>query len=99
MIDPDNLFKMRLYRQHCISIKDKFFVKDMRIFKDRELKDVVLVDNSIISFAFNINNGVPCSAFYRHMKEDEEFLYLVSYLEEIFSCDDVRDFNSEKFNL
>ena len=41
------------------------YVKDLRIIEDRNIKDVILVDNSIISFAFNIANGVPISAFVR----------------------------------
>ena len=27
-------------------------VKDLRIISDRELKDILIVDNSIVSFAF-----------------------------------------------
>jgi TFIIF-interacting CTD phosphatase-like protein len=39
------------------------YVKDLRIIADRDLKDIIIVDNSIISFAFNLSNGVPISAF------------------------------------
>lgn len=41
------------------------YVKDLRIIKDRNLKDVVLVDNSTVSFAFNLDNGIPIRAFLR----------------------------------
>jgi len=53
------------------------------------LKNIVLVDNSIVSFAFNLDNGVPISAFTRQPK-DEEFLYLVSFLDEVFHSNDIR---------
>jgi len=39
------------------------YVKDLRIIADREIKDMIIVDNSIISFAFNMENGVPIAAF------------------------------------
>ena len=55
----------RLYRQHCVKAAEGMYVKDLRIIEDRNIKDVILVDNSIISFAFNIDNGVPISAFVR----------------------------------
>jgi len=54
-----------MYRHHCIKTGDGLYVKDLSIIKDRNLKDIVLVDNSIISFAFNLDNGVPISAFTR----------------------------------
>lgn len=74
------------------------YVKDLRIISDRNLKDIILVDNSIVSFAFNLDNGVPISGFVRQ-KNDEEFLYLVSYLEEIYSFPDVREHIAKTFKL
>jgi CTD small phosphatase-like protein 2 len=50
-IDPENkFFRHRLYRDHCFK-SDDAYVKDLRIISDRELEDIVIVDNSIISFA------------------------------------------------
>lgn len=74
-------------------------MKDLRIIEDRDLKDIVIVDNSIISFAFQLNNGVPCAAFYSWTQNDEEFLYLNNYLMELFHKEDIRDLNDEKFKL
>lgn len=63
-LDPNKtLFNFRMYRQHCVKVEDAY-VKDLRIITDRELEDVVIVDNSIISFAFQINNGIPICAYY-----------------------------------
>lgn len=73
-------------------------MKDLRIIRDRDLANVVLVDNSIVSFAFNLDNGVPISAFIRQ-KHDEELLYLVSYLEEVYSYPDVREQIGKTFQL
>lgn len=99
ILDTEKYISKRLYRQHCIPVEDKYFVKDLRIIEDRELKDVILVDNSIISMAFNIDNGIPVAPFYRWTKNDEELLFLHSYLEELYHEDDIREHNKEKFKL
>jgi len=99
ILDTENLINRRLYRQHCINIEDKYYVKDLRIIEDRDLKDVILVDNSIISMAFNINNGIPVAPFYRWTKNDEELLFLHSYLDELYHVDDAREHNRDKFKL
>ncbi len=57
------------------------------------------MDNSIVSFAFNLDNGVPISAFTRQQPHDEELLYLVSYLEEVYSFEDVREQIGKTFRL
>lgn len=59
------IIKHRLYRHHCINSAEGIYVKDLRVIADRNLRDVILVDNSIVSFAFNLDNGVPISAFVR----------------------------------
>jgi CTD small phosphatase-like protein 2 len=35
------------------------FIKDLRIIGNRKLKDSILIDNYVHSFAFNIDNGIP----------------------------------------
>ena len=52
-IDPDNeYFQYRLYRDSCFRTREGYYVKDLRIIKNRKLKDMVIVDNSVVSFAF-----------------------------------------------
>ena len=53
LIDPDNqLIQFRLYREHCFQTKEGIFVKDIRVIRNRLLKDLILVDNSVYSFGF-----------------------------------------------
>ena len=83
-IDPEKkFFKMRLYRDTCIKV-DQFYIKDLDVILDREKKNVVIVDNSILSFSFDLENGVPINSFYGNEKDDRDLLYLVSFLEEAF---------------
>lgn len=92
------IIRHRLYRQHCVKVAEGVYVKDLRIIQDRPMSEVILVDNSIVSFAFNLDNGVPIAAFTRQI-QDEELLYLVSYLEEVYSFPDVREHISKTFRL
>jgi Dullard-like phosphatase family protein len=62
-LDPDrSLFSLRLYRQHCTPV-NHIFVKDLRVIHNFDLQDIVLVDNSILSFAFQLSNGIPINDF------------------------------------
>ena len=98
-IDPENkLFSFRLYRDSCLKTHDGYYVKDLRIFHDRSLSDMVLIDNSVYSFAYQIENGVPIIPFY-HDKNDEELFHLITYMQGVALVDDVRTYNREAFGL
>ena len=62
------------------------------------MKDIVIVDNSVYSFSFQIENGIPIIPFYED-KEDEELLHLIYYLNCLHQVDDVREQNREAFEL
>ena len=50
-LDPENRFiKFRLYRNNCINVGNLLTIKDLRILRDINLKNIVLVDNNIYSF-------------------------------------------------
>ena len=45
-LDPHkNMIKFRLYRNNCINVNDRIYVKDLRILKGVDLKDILLIDN------------------------------------------------------
>lgn len=50
------------------------YCKDLRVM-DRELKDVVLVDNAAYSYAAQPDNGIPILPYY-HGKQDFELQVL-----------------------
>jgi len=55
------------------------YVKDLRILGDRDLKDVVLVDNASFSYLYQISNGIPIIPFFDR-KDDQELKHLLKYL-------------------
>ena len=69
-LDPTReLIHHRLYREHCYQTEDGVYIKDLRIIKNRQLKDVVIIDNAVYSFGFQIDNGIPIIPFYNN-KDD-----------------------------
>ena len=99
-LDPDNkLIKFRLYRNNCINFNDSFTVKDLRIFKNVDMKNIVLIDNSMYSFAAQINNGILINSFFND-KSDTDLNNALEYLINfILPAEDVREVNKEFFNF
>ena len=99
-LDPENkLIKYRLYRNNCIRFNDSFAVKDLRIFKGVDLKNVILLDNSMYSFAAQLKNGVLINSFY-YDKNDTELYNVLGYLINfILPAEDIREVNEQLFNF
>ena len=98
-IDPEKrIFKKRLYRTDCVEL-DGFFIKDLDIILDRDKKNIIIVDNSILSFAFDLDNGVPINSFMGNEEDDRELLFLYSFLEEAAAVEDVRVNIKDSFKL
>jgi CTD small phosphatase-like protein 2 len=56
------------------------YIKDLRIFTPTyDLSDIVLVDNSVYSFAYHIDNGIPIISWYDN-PSDHELRNLMEYL-------------------
>jgi TFIIF-interacting CTD phosphatase-like protein len=60
---------------------------------------MIIVDNSIMSFGFDLDNGVPIQSFMGTEDEDKELLFLIPFLEDIFCLSDVRDQIQDSFKL
>lgn len=98
-IDPEKkLIQHRVYRDNCIKTTDNVYIKDLRVFKNRDLKDMIIVDNAVYSFGAQLANGIPITPF-KDDVDDREFLYLMSYLEVLKDCEDMRELNREAFKM
>ena len=89
IIDQQNCCPFRLFREHC-TIVNGAFVKDLQKL-GRDLKDVVIVDNSPLSYMFHQNNGLPILSWFDD-KEDRELYNIIPILEFLSNVYDVRDY-------
>lgn len=60
-------FDARLYREHCVETHlecgGSTYLKDLRLIGNRSLKDIIIVDNAVLCFALQLDNGVPLLPF------------------------------------
>ena len=72
-LDPEKkFFSGILSRNHCMLTKNGFFIKDLRQIENRSQKNVVLLDNYVHSFAFNLENGIPILEWKNEQDDDEQ---------------------------
>jgi len=91
MIDETNVVSSLLYRQHC-TLLNGVYVKDMSIM-GRDIRDIILVDNSPNSFFLQPENAYHIKNFFDD-KTDRELYRLTSFLEKIINVEDVRPIES-----
>lgn len=78
-----------LSRNHCLETHHGLRIKDLRIIKNRQLSDIVIVDNLVHSFGLQLDNGIPILDFTSN-RNDRELLGLEKLLIELKSVEDVR---------
>lgn len=81
-----------------MNTKNGFIIKDLRIFENRDLKNMIIVDNLAHCFSYQIDNGVPLLEWQSDV-DDKELKYLYEYLKKAVSCDDVREYNAKNLKL
>lgn len=77
-------------------MQNRVYAKDLSII-NRDLSKMILVDNSPLSYLYQIENGVPILPYYGG--EDCELLALEKYLDKIKVARDVRGINVRMFKL
>ncbi len=101
-IDPmKSYFKYRLYRNNCVKLatdNGQIYVKDLRIIRNVPIDQMIIIDNSVLSFAFHLNNGIPILPFYSN-KDDIEMNFLKNYLTKLAKYDNIIEQNGLTFNL
>ena len=101
-LDPQNrYFYNRLYRNNCIVVKNNgrdVYIKDLSIFEGFDLKNILIIDNSVLSFAFNLDNGIPILPYYDSEK-DVELSFCGCYLVNIAHCDNIMEVNKKYMKL
>lgn len=99
LLDPnDELIDLRLYRQSCHQTEENVYIKDLRIFEGVDFKRIVIVDNAVYSFGFQLLNGIPIIPYYED-PADEELYHLIPFMEVLSDVDDIWVKNKEAFKL
>ena len=89
ILDKGKNIQHRLYREHCTFING-VFIKDLKRL-NRNLKDVIIVDNSPLAFAFDSENGLPISSWFDD-PADKELINIQPLLEFLANTKDVRKY-------
>ena len=89
ILDKERNIQHRLYREHCTFVNG-VFVKDLKRL-NRNLKDVIIVDNSPLAFAFDSDNGLPILSWFDD-PIDKELMNIQPLLEFLASTKDVRKY-------
>ncbi|MCQ2816918.1 MAG: HAD family hydrolase [archaeon] len=88
-IDNNGACPFRLFREHCTLINTTF-VKDLTRL-GRELKDIIILDNSPFAYGLNQDNGFPIESWF-YDKNDSELLKIIPILEFLSYVPDVREY-------
>lgn len=87
LLDSSGVVRWRLFREACVPY-DGSYVKDLQCL-GRDLRNIIIVDNSPHSYAFQPENAIPIGTFIDEM-EDSELLECLEILMEVESVEDVR---------
>lgn len=97
-LDPDHAYiHHRLYRENCVMVEG-IYLKDLRILANRSLRDMVIIDNAVYSFGYQLDNGVPIISWYED-PYDRELFNLIDYLKALNEAEDIREMNRRTFHL
>ncbi|CCH62805.1 hypothetical protein TBLA_0I01460 [Henningerozyma blattae CBS 6284] len=86
-------FQKRLYRNHCILRDGIGYIKDLSVLNtdnQSTLNELILIDNSPISFAMNVDNAIQVQGWISD-PTDTELLTLLPFLESLRHTTDVRN--------
>ena len=89
IIDINKICKHRLFRDDCLLINGTF-IKNLDLL-NKNLKNVIIIDNSSKSFLLHPENGIKSKSFINDLN-DKELLYLIPILNFLSEVDDVRKY-------
>ncbi|CAF1534376.1 unnamed protein product [Adineta ricciae] len=86
LLDPNQIFHARLFRESCTYYNGNY-IKDLSRL-GRDIRKVIIIDNSPVSYIFHQDNAVPVSSWFDDM-HDTELLTLIPIFERLALVDDV----------
>ena len=73
-------------------------MKDFDVIANRNIEDLIMIDNFIYSYALNLENGIPVKPYFDG-QDDRELKYLADVLDRLKNYEDVRTFIQNNFRL
>jgi len=96
-LDPMGIYIKRIYsREHCKMVNE-YCIKDLRVVCS-DLRRVVLLDNSVVSFSMQMSNGIHIKSFLGSDCDGELFT-IRKLLSELAKEPDVRSFLEKQFDM
>ena len=89
ILDSDKNIQYKLTREHCTFLNG-IYIKELKKL-NRDLKDLIILDNSPLAYSFDIDNGLPIKAWYED-KNDNELDKVYFILEFLSKVKDARNF-------
>ena len=89
IIDVDKNIKHKLTRDHCAYLNG-IYIKELKKL-NRDLNDLIILDNSPLAYFFDTNNGLPIKAWFGD-KNDNELDKIYKILEFLSKVKDVRNY-------
>ena len=94
-IDPERKYiKHRIFREACLAVEGNY-LKDLNVCQ-RDMKQMVLVDNSPHAFGYQVDNGIPIESWFDD-PSDRELLKLERFLRTLHDVADVRELVRQEF--
>ena len=96
LLDKHKVVRWRLFREHCQNYKGTY-VKDLgRI--GRDLKSIIIIDNSAASYLFHPENAIPIESWFDD-PNDRDLMELVPFMRELAKASDVRTLIRQQYNV
>jgi TFIIF-interacting CTD phosphatase-like protein len=73
-------------------------MKDFGVIANRNIEDLIMIDNLIYSYALNLENGVLIKPYFDG-QDDRELQYIADVLDKLQNYEDVRTFIQNNFRL
>ena len=89
ILDSDKNIQYKLTREHCTFLNG-IYIKELKKL-NRDLNDLIILDNSPLAYSFDIDNGLPIKAWYED-KNDNELNKVYFILEFLSKVKDARNF-------
>lgn len=82
MLDPKkDIFALKLYKHNCLSIDKKFNIKDLRMFRNIPMDNILILDNNPLCYLLQPTHAIPVTSFYFDKKDLE-----LQKLSKILTC-------------